>query len=59
LDENDRVQHIKTTNFPLKESVYGFKSRFNHLVYDKVMNIFRPKKKRKKKKSGNGKNKAN
>jgi hypothetical protein len=49
IDENDKVQKIKTSSFPRKESVYGVKSRFNQLVYEKVMKIFRPRK-------GNGNN---
>jgi hypothetical protein len=44
LDENDKVQKIKTSNFPRKESVYGVKSLFNDLVYQKVMSIFRRRK---------------
>jgi hypothetical protein len=62
LDENNRVQKIKTTNFPRKESVYGVKSRFNQLVFDRIMSIFRSgnaNKKKQKKKPRNGKNKSN
>lgn len=42
IDENDRVQKIKTSEFPRKESVFGTKSRFNQLVYDLIIRIFRP-----------------
>lgn len=59
LDENDRVQKIKTSDFPRKESIYGVKSRFNDLVFEKIMKIFRPKKTSKKSPPRNGKNKTN
>ena len=49
IDENDKVQKIKTSNFPRRESVYGVKSRFNQLVYEKIMKVFRRRKR-------NGKN---
>jgi len=41
LDENDRVQKIKTSNFPRRESIHGTLSRFNDLVTEKIIGIFR------------------
>ena len=54
IDENDRVKKIKTSDFPLKEAVHGFKSRFSQLVYEKILKLFRPTRKKR-----NGNNKAN
>ena len=54
IDENDRVKRIRTSNFPLKENIFGFKSRFNQLAYEKILKIFRPIRKKR-----NGKNKSN
>lgn len=42
VDENNRVQTIKTSSFPRKESIFGTATRFNTLIYEKIMNIFRP-----------------
>ncbi|MDB5159484.1 MAG: hypothetical protein JWR50_4191 [Mucilaginibacter sp.] len=42
LDDNDRVQKIKTSNFPRREFIHGTLTRFNDLVAEKVMRIFRP-----------------
>lgn len=41
VDVNGKNKIIKTTDFPLKEFVRGFPSRFNALVHDKIMNLFR------------------
>jgi hypothetical protein len=41
IDENNRTKRIKTSQFPRKESIYGVKSRFNQLVFEKIMRIFR------------------
>lgn len=42
IDENDKVKTIKTTDYPRRESVFGNLGRFNDLVYEKIMNLFRP-----------------
>ncbi len=42
IGDNNRVQTIKTTEYPRKESVYGKISNFNELVFEKIMSIFRP-----------------
>lgn len=42
IDQNDKLQKIKTTNYPRKEGVFGTPSMFKDLVYDKIMRIFRP-----------------
>ena len=42
IDENNRTQTIKTKNFPRKETVFGLPVRFNQLVYEHIMKIFRP-----------------
>jgi len=42
VDDNNRVQKIKTSDFPRKEFVHGTLSRFNDLVAEKIMRIFRP-----------------
>jgi hypothetical protein len=42
IDENNKVQTIKTSKFPRRESVYGNLVRFNQLAYEKIMSIFRP-----------------
>jgi len=41
VDENNRTQKIKTQNFPRKENIFGTASRFNQLVFEKIMSIFR------------------
>jgi len=41
LDNNNRVQTIKTSDFPRKESVFGTMTMFRELVKDKIMGIFR------------------
>jgi hypothetical protein len=41
IDQNDVRKKIKTTDFPRKEEVFGNFARFNYLVYEKVISIFR------------------
>lgn len=41
IDENNKTQTIKTKNFPRNESVFGLGNRFNQLVYEKVLKIFK------------------
>lgn len=41
IDENGRVDTIKTSDYPLKEHVYGVISSFNRLVLEKIMKRFR------------------
>jgi hypothetical protein len=41
LNENNRVEKIKTSDFPRRESVYGLTTFFSSLVYEKIMKIFR------------------
>lgn len=41
INENDKTETIKTSKFPRREFVYGVASRFNQLVYEKIIKIFR------------------
>lgn len=41
IDENGRVDTIKTSNYPLKDYVYGVISSFDRLVLEKIINRFR------------------
>jgi hypothetical protein len=41
INENDKTETIKTTDFPRKESVFGVSAMFNENVYKKIMGIFR------------------
>lgn len=43
INENNRTEKIKTTDFPRKESVYGVTAMFSENVYKKIMGIFRKK----------------
>lgn len=44
INEQNRTEKIKTTDFPRLESVFGVATMFSELVYDKIMAIFRRKK---------------
>lgn len=41
IDENGRVDTIKTSDYPLKDYVYGVISSFDKLVLEKIINRFR------------------
>lgn len=41
IDENGRVDTIKTSDYPLKDYIYGVISSFDRLVVEKIMNRFR------------------
>lgn len=41
IDQNDVRRKIKTTDFPRKEDVFGNFARFNQLVFEKIITIFR------------------
>lgn len=43
INENNRTETIKTTDFPRKESVFGVLAMFSENVYNRVMAIFRNK----------------
>lgn len=43
INEDNRVETIKTTDFPRRESVFGVTAMFSENVYRKVMAIFRQK----------------
>lgn len=42
IGDDNKVKKIKTSDFPRKEFVYGVQSRFGHLVFEKVIELFRP-----------------
>ena len=41
IDEKGKTHTVKTSDFPLKDHVFGFPSRFNALVHNKIMEMFR------------------
>lgn len=41
IDENNKIEKIRTQDYPLKARVHGTLSRFNDLVFDKIMSLFR------------------
>lgn len=43
INEHNKTETIKTTDFPRKESVFGVSAMFNENVYQKIMSIFRRK----------------
>jgi hypothetical protein len=43
INENNKTETIRTTDYPRKESVFGVTAMFNENVYQKIMSIFRRK----------------
>ncbi|MDO5665452.1 MAG: DUF4747 family protein [Bacteroidia bacterium] len=41
LDENGRTETIKTVDYPLKDFINGFESRFFILVFEKLIAMFK------------------
>ena len=46
INKNGQAETIKTVNYPLKDAVFSTMITFHQELYNKLMNLFRPKKKR-------------